>query len=374
MTLRWNLVALLVLAARLLSAQDTSRVVPDDGWPDLSKFFDKPYGFIPVLAPITEPAVGYGAAGALIFLDKRKDGIVDMRHPSITGVGGFATEDGSWGAFGGFSRYAFNNKLKWRGAGAYLNLFLDFYGLSEASPLNDAPISYELTGYGGMLGGAYALGKSRLWAGLDYVLGHSEVDVTSPAPVPPEIGEFNASATLAALRPSVLYDSRSNVFSPIYGLYAEASASVFDNAWGSDVEFTRGGLIVLGFLPLGRNLYFGIKGEGSASTDDTPFYLKPYVTLRGVTSQRIQGEQVADTEGEIRWQFWKRLSAVGFLGVGGAWSKTEGQDQSSSVVSGGTGIRYEIARKYGIHMGLDVGFGPDDPILYVTFGHAWSRP
>ena len=368
------MLALLALVAPALVAQDTARVVPDDGWPDLSRFLDKPYGFIPVLAPITEPAVGYGAAAALIFIDKRRDGVVDMRHPSITGVGGFATEDGSWGAFGGLSRYAFNNKLKWRTGGAYLNLFLDFYGLSEDSPLHDAPISYEVTGYGGLLGGVYALGKSSFWAGVDYLIGHTQVDATLPDPAPPEIGQFNASATLASLRPSVLYDSRSNVFSPTRGLYAEASASIFDNAWGSDEEFSRGGLIVLGYLPLGRNLYFGIKGEVSSSTDDTPFYLKPYVSLRGVTAQRIQGEQVADTEGELRWQFRGRLSAVGFLGAGGAWSNTEDEDRSSSVISGGTGIRYEIARKYGIHMGLDVGFGPDDPILHVTFGHAWARP
>ena len=372
--LRGVVIALLALAARPLAAQDTTKVIPDDGWPDLSKFLDKPFGFIPVLAPITEPAVGYGAAAALIFIDKRKGGTVDMRHPSITGVGGFATKDGSWGAFGGLSRYAFNNKLKWRTGGAYLNLFLDFYGLSEDSPLHDAPLSYEVKGYGGLLGGVYALGKSGLWAGVDYLLGHTEIDVTLPDPAPPELGEFSASATLASLRPSVLYDSRNNVFSPVRGLYAEASASIFDNTWGSDEEFTRGGLIVLGFAPLGRNLYFGIKGEGSSSTDDTPFYLKPFVTLRGVTAQRIQGKQVADAEGELRWQFWGRLSAVGFMGVGGAWSNTDDRDQSSSVVSGGTGIRYEIARKYGIHMGLDVGFGPDDPILYVTFGHAWARP
>jgi hypothetical protein len=370
----WVIIALLALAAGPLGAQDTTKALPDDGWPDLSKFLDKPYGFIPVIAPITEPAVGYGAAAALIFIDKRKGTVVDMRHPSITGIGGFATEDGSWGGFGGLSRYGFDHKLKWRAAGAFLKLFLDFYGLSDESPLHDAPISYELTGYGGLLGGVYALGKSGLWAGVDYLLGHSEVDVTLPGPVPPELGEFNPSATLASLRPSVLYDSRNNVFSPIRGLYAEGSASVFNSAWGSDEEFTRGGLVVLGFVPFGPNLYFGIKGEGSSSTDDTPFYLKPFVTLRGVTAQRIQGKQVADAEGELRWQFWGRLSAVGFIGVGGAWSSTEDRDQSSSVVSGGTGIRYEIARKYGIHMGVDVGFGPDDPILYVTFGHAWARP
>ena len=370
----WLVAVLLAAPLTGLGAQDATRAVPDDGWPDLSRFLDKPFGFIPVLAPVTEPAVGYGAAAALIFIDKRKDGIVDMRHPSITGIGGFATEDGSWGGFGGLSRYAFNNTLKWRTGGAYLNLFLDFYGLSEESPLHDAPISYELTGYGGLLGGVYAIGNSRFWAGVDYLIGHTEIDMTLPQPIPPEVGQFNPSTTLASLRPSVLYDSRDNVFSPVHGLYAEASASIFDGAWGSDEEFTRGSLIVLGFVPLGRNLYWGIKGEGYSSTDDTPFYLKPFVTLRGVTAQRIQGKRVADTEGELRWQFWRRLSAVGFIGAGGAWSNSDEEEQSSSVVSGGTGIRYEIARKYGIHMGLDVGFGPDDPILYVTFGHAWARP
>lgn len=374
MRLRWIVIALFALVGRPLVAQDTTRVIPDDGWPDLSKFLDKPYGFVPILAPVTEPAVGYGLAGGLIFLDKRKGGTVDMRHPSITGIGGFGTEDGSWGAFGLHSGYAFDNKVKWRVAALYANLFLDFYGLSDDSPLNNAPLDYEISAYGGMVGGLYALGKSGFWAGADYVLGHTEIDMTLPAPVPPEIGTFNGDATLAALRPSVLFDSRNNTLSPIKGLYAELSASFFNKAWASDVEFTRGGLIALGFLPVGRNLYFGLKGEGSASSEETPFYLKPFVTLRGVTAQRIQGETVADTEGELRWQFWKRFSAVGFLGIGGAWSNTEGEEQKSSVVSGGTGFRYEIARKYGLHMGLDVGFGPDDPILYVTFGHAWARP
>ena len=47
---------------------------------------------------------------------------------------------------------------------------------------------------------------------------------------------------------------------------------------------------------------------------------------------------------------------------------------SFSIVTGGTGFRYELARKYGLHMGLDVAFGPDDPVVYVQFGSAWMRP
>jgi hypothetical protein len=33
----------------------------DDGWPDISNFLDSKFGFLPIVRPITEPAVGYGA-------------------------------------------------------------------------------------------------------------------------------------------------------------------------------------------------------------------------------------------------------------------------------------------------------------------------
>ena len=42
----------------------------EDGWLDVSGFLDEKYGFLPVVIPITEPAVGYGAAGGLAFLEQ----------------------------------------------------------------------------------------------------------------------------------------------------------------------------------------------------------------------------------------------------------------------------------------------------------------
>ncbi len=35
-----------------------------------------------------------------------------------------------------------------------------------------------------------------------------------------------------------------------------------------------------------------------------------------------------------------------------------------------TGLCYELARRDG----LNVVFGPDDPVVYVQFGGAWMRP
>lgn len=41
-----------------------------DGWLDIGGFLDTAYGFVPLVMPITEPAVGYGAVGALVFVDR----------------------------------------------------------------------------------------------------------------------------------------------------------------------------------------------------------------------------------------------------------------------------------------------------------------
>jgi hypothetical protein len=49
-------------------------------------------------------------------------------------------------------------------------------------------------------------------------------------------------------------------------------------------------------------------------------------------------------------------------------------NRTQTVVTGGTGFRYELARKYGIHMGLDVAFGPDNTAIFIQVGSAWAKP
>ncbi|HEY7363099.1 MAG TPA: hypothetical protein VIE37_03250 [Methylomirabilota bacterium] len=89
---------------------------------------------------------------------------------------------------------------------------------------------------------------------------------------------------------------------------------------------------------------------------------------------RYQGEEVAQVEAELRWQFWKRFSLVGFAGLGTAWNDFERVDNAQTIATGGVGFRYELARKHGIHIGLDVAFAPDNTAVYVQVGSAWARP
>jgi len=63
-------------ASQPVAAKDQSKIFSaDDGWLDVSGFLDQAYGFLPVVIPITEPAVGYGAAGGLAFIVRLRRGV-----------------------------------------------------------------------------------------------------------------------------------------------------------------------------------------------------------------------------------------------------------------------------------------------------------
>src|SRR5688572_9671850 len=95
------LVLLLCAAANAEETSTSSRFRdPEDGWFDASKSFDSARGFLPLVMPITEPAVGYGAAGAVMFIDRNvseQEG--GYTRPNITMLGGLRTENGTRGLF-----------------------------------------------------------------------------------------------------------------------------------------------------------------------------------------------------------------------------------------------------------------------------------
>ena len=84
---------------------------PEDGMLDISAWLATAKGFLPTGGFITEPAIGNGGYLGLMFLhdsiqnraelakDRNPNGTLKrMPPPSITGLFGFGTENGSWGA------------------------------------------------------------------------------------------------------------------------------------------------------------------------------------------------------------------------------------------------------------------------------------
>lgn len=347
---------------------------PEDGWFDVSGFLDKKFGFLPVVLPITEPAVGFGAAVGLAFISSPLgDAKAGHGRPDLTMVGGLGTENGSRGLFAGDIRFWLDDRLKTIAGAVDASVNLDFHGLGDDDALDDDPLRYTLRPLGGMVQAHCRLGDSNAWAGLGYSFASMSVRFDAPAGTTGR-PDFEKEEELAALTPTLSYDSRDNFFTPNEGGFYGLDVGLFGPALGGDDTFQRVSLTALHYTPIGPQLFLGLRANVAAAFGDAPFYLNPFVALRGVPVMRYQGEEVVLLESEVRWQCWERFSVLGFVGAGMTWNDFERLDSTQQVVAGGTGFRYELARDYGIHAGLDVAFSRDTTAVYLQIGSAWMRP
>jgi len=346
----------------------------EDGWLDVSKFLDEKYGFMPLVIPITEPAVGYGAAGGLAFIDKPfGKAQAGYGRPNVSFVGGLATENGTWGVMAGDMHHWMGDRLQTLVGVVRASVNLDFYGIGRNDALKNSPRSYNLEPDAGFARAKYRIGGSQFWAGLAYALASTQVTFDTPGFIP-GLPDFQRESRVGGLAPTISYDSRDNMFTPKTGAFVEVTAGFFAPAFGGDGDFKRHSLTAMQFLPLHEDVLLGLRGDATVSSGDVPFYMYPFIMLRGAPVMRYQGAEVAQAEAEVRWQCWKRFSFIGFAGYGAAWNDFTRIDNTRTIVTGGTGFRYEIARAYGLHMGVDLAFGPDVTAIYIQFGSAWMRP
>ena len=355
-------------------AEDTSRFF-QDGQLDLSSFLEHPRGFLPIPIVITEPAVGYGLGGAGMFIRPREEaGEEGWARPDISAVGGFATENGTRGAFAGDASRWMDGRLRTQFGGGGGRINLDFYGLGSDRASFEQKVRYTLAFTTAIAQANWQLAPTSPWSlGLRYVY----ADVEPKLRDDPEFPGLVDRARVKVSAPTAVaeFDTRDNIFTPTRGAYAESSLLASRESLGANVDFERFEQILMGWYPLSRELTLGARGNYAWSSVGTPFFLRPFVILRGVPSMRYQGDQMASVEAELRWQFYRRWSIVGFGGYGATRSTSRNVfPASQSVGSGGLGFRYELASKFNLHAGIDVAHSDGTTAIYLQMGNAWFRP
>jgi hypothetical protein len=347
---------------------------PEDGQFDVSSFLEKPRGFLPVPVIITEPAVGYGGGMVGMFLRPReKAGEQGWARPNISAIGAIGTENGTRAAFASDASRWLDGRFKTlaRTGGGHINL--DFYGLGGDHASLDEAVRYTLDFSLLFVQGTWQISpKSPLSIGLRYIYSQVEPKLRDE-PVFPGLADrvdVDISAPAAILE----FDSRDNVFTPTRGIYSETSYLASRESLGATDSFGRFEQILMGWHPLRHDLTLGAQANFAASTSGTPFFLRPYVQLRGVPSVRFQGDRVASLEVEARWQFYGRWSVVAFGGGGVTRTHDAPFTATQTVGSGGFGMRYELARKFGLHAGIDVARSAVATAVYFVVGNAWFRP
>jgi hypothetical protein len=348
---------------------------PKDGQFDLSSFLEQPHAVLPIPIVVTEPALGYGGGAFGVFLRPREEaGAEGWSRPNMSAVGGLATENGTWLALAADSSRWFGGRLQTLAAAATGKINLDFYGggLGLISP--DQPVRYSLDMKGALGEAGWQLSKSSRWSiGLRYVFSDVTPELRDAPLVPslPNGSDVTISAPTAILK----YDARNNIFTPTRGLYSETSYLMSREALGATVNFERLRETLLAWQPLPHDITLGARADYAWASESTPFFLRPYIQLRGVQAMRYQGDEVAFLELEARWQFSGRWSLVPFAGMGSTHLRrsVSGSD-GQTIGSGGIGFRYVLASKFGLHAGLDLAHSSGTNAVYIQVGNAWFRP
>ena len=114
---------------------------------DISKWLIDAHGFMPLISPITEPALGYGAAVVgIYFIPKEKSTPTEFKMPDIVGLGGGYTQNGTWFGGAGYAGFWKDNSIRYRGISGYGNINLKYYGNGD-NILADDPASFTMEVY-----------------------------------------------------------------------------------------------------------------------------------------------------------------------------------------------------------------------------------
>jgi hypothetical protein len=344
-----------------------------DGKFDFSSFLVDANGFIPVPFIITEPALGSFGIGVapLFFKQKKPNPDYEYLPPDITGAFAMYTANKSWAGFAFRQGTFVKPGIKYRIGGGYADVNLTFYRTIQEN--NEKKFDVNITTSPLLLYVSKRISKSDLYLGFRYTFLNTKVFSEYSDEMPDYIDDYESTNIASSVGLYADWDKRNSIFTPDRGFQLLVSYMVDDEWTGSDYCFQKSSQLALWFFTIKPNWISGLRFEGAQAFKDPPFYLLPFVNLRGIPVARYQGQQVYVAETEQRFDLNRRWSLVGFAGYGRTISDKVYLNLNENVYNYGAGFRYLIARVFNIRAGVDVAGGPDSWGWYIVFGHAWNR-
>lgn len=170
-------------------------------------------------------------------------------------------------------------------------------------------------------------------------------------------------------------DTRDNVYYPYKGVFSNINYTSFpfllDNLQESNkVEFdlTQYNAVANKRDVLAVRAYMGL-GIGDLTFQQQ--FIVGQTDIRGYTQGKYRGNYLLAGQGEYRWNFGKRMSAVGFLGLATVFESINENADGEILPGIGAGFRYNVIEEYHMNAGMDLAFGKDDWGIYFRIGEAF---
>jgi len=351
-----------------------------DGKLDLSDFIIDANGFIPVPYIITEPAFGgFGGALAPIFIKKRPPYVDTVKGqvqktpvaPDITGGLGLYTVNNTWGVMGFRSGTFIKSRIKYLAAGGYFHLNLSFY--KTIPQLGEKEFHFSINTIPAIVQAIKRIGHSGLHAGFRYLFLKTDISFNGDHQLRSFTDSLDFDKLISQLGVVLELDKRDNVFTPDKGIKLHFDATRSDDAIGSDYDFWRLNYYNYIYQPVFNQTFLGIRVDVKQAFGDIPFYALPFIEMRGIPIARYQGNANLLSELEVRQDIKRRWSLVGFGGTGKAFDYWDQFEDANWIFSYGGGIRYLLARKFKLRMGIDIAHGAGAWSYYIVFGSNWMK-
>jgi outer membrane protein assembly factor BamA len=327
--------------------------------------------WLPVPIPVSNPTIGSGLQAAILYLHPQTS--EDSEVPNATsGIAGMYTDSDSW-LLGGFHDGNWNeDQLRYRLAVGTGEFNLDYFGLDDQSLLKNNPIPYSITSdllFAQLL---HRLPYTKDWYfGLRYVYSDSKLtfNILDGVELPPNANENNLTTSSLGLLSN--YDSRDNNYYPTGGNYFEMALSRDSDSWGSDFEFDKFSSFYRYYFSLSDKDIVAIQARYDIVSGNAPFYLLPFLQMRGFAAGKYQNDVALSGHLEWRHKFLPRWGIIAFYEIGSVSNTVSDIFKSQTIDSFGVGIRWQVTADKKLNLGIDFAKSDFDSAVYVKVGESY---
>lgn len=340
--------------------------------PASDKFLrDTKFIVLPVLFRLPETRIGGGIVGTTTFSFNRDS---STSKPSQISFGLTFTQNKQILAFAPFSIFYDNNRYYFNGENGWYKFNYFYYGIGEDRvPEERFDVQFP----------RIRLLASRLVAPNTYLgvrYQYESYNITGTQ----EGGELASGrisgsdfSRTSSLGPSVLRDTRDQVFYPRRGMFGEFYVLPTSKVFGADRNFVRLYLDVANYFSLSKRLVVATNYVASAVMgDDIPFSQLSAMggakKMRGVYENFFRDKNTLLTQAELRWEVWKFIGLTGFGSLGFMGNDQDLLRLGKPKYTYGLGLRLTAQKKNHLNIRLDYGMSPYGPgNFYATIGEAF---
>ncbi len=365
---------LLLLVLFCISSSAFSNSFPADSSKnaDTTKFLtDTKFIVLPVAFRLPETGWGGGVVGTTTFSFAR-DSI--RTKPSQISFGATYTQKKQVLFFVPFNIFYDNNRYYFNGDNGWFKYNFNYYGIGEDRVPEEI---FDVT-FPRIRILASKLIAPKTYLGLRYQ--YESYNVTGTV----EDGELATGriagsdfSRTSSLGPSILRDSRDQVFYPRQGMFGELYVLPTSKIFGADRGFTRIYLDVANYFSLHDRVVLATNYTASAIFGDrVPFsqlsFLGGPKKMRGIYEGFFRDKNALLGQAELRWEIWKFIGATAFGSMGFLGDEDDGIRFNKPKYTYGGGLRITAQKKNHLNIRVDYGFSPyDKGNLYLTIGEAF---